>query len=271
MKKGIMRVLGLTLAMLILPSFAFSQSLEEQRLLSQSKYNYLNDISFATNPQTNKADQVRNVTYALGLKYKLDAKTNLWAIGLINKSLNQEERFGLLDTILRYDRSISKLYGFNNRIRLSAILPTNERVHEQTSFEGAATLQLRSGKSIGGKFFLNLVNTLRWNFHEFRVSETAIPNIQATLNNNVLLSYGITPKTQAVLNLGWTTAKTYKNIFRDRYTIDLSVNYAIDSKLSTYAGFTTNAEPVSADGQESNLAVFDERDTTFYLGLSHFY
>lgn len=250
----------------------YAQSVEELRLKNPSKYNFLNDLTWDTNAQKFDAiDNSRGLTYTFGLKYKIDGKSNLWGFAQFSKRFNGEERFDMLDSVLRYERTLGSLYDFSNRTRLSLILPTNEFNHELTSFVGALSAQMRSGKSLNNKFYLNLINTLRWNFHNYRVSEQASPNIQALFSSSASISYTPLEKLTLSGSLGWRFAKSYKNIVTDRYSFDLSASYSLPKKLTLTLGAGTQGSPYTANGQSSNIRIFDERNTSYYISLSHFY
>lgn len=249
-----------------------AQTLEEQRLLSVSPWNFLNDFTVDTNAQNlNAVDNSSGLTYTSGLRYALGAKENLWVFGRASKRFTGEERFDLLDTIVRYERVLDqKFLTMSTRSRLDAILPTNTFIQEQTSFMGALGAQLRFTKVLPYRLFLIWNNNLRWNFHRYRVSELAIPNIQTTASTLGILSFAATPRIQASLGLGWSVARSYENTLTDFYSIDLNASYVFTKEWSALAGWTTAGSPFTADGQNSNIRLFDERDTTFYFSVTHF-
>ncbi len=251
---------------------SWAQSLEDQRLASQTKFNFLNDLTLDSNVQKKASvDNNSGLTYTFGLKYKIDSKNSIWAFARAAKRLSGEERFDLLDTIVRYERSLGTFMGASNRFRLSAVLPTNEHVHETTSFNGALSGQLRSGLTLRPRLYLTVVNTLRWNFHRYRVSEVAGINIQSTLRSSLLFSYTLNKKVLFSSSIGGVMAKTYKNKFRNHYNYDVSASYNLTNKATLTAGLGTSASATKADGRSSNIRLFDERDTSYYLSLSHFY
>ncbi len=249
-----------------------AQTLEEQRLLSVTKWNFLNDFTVDSNAQDVDAiDNSSGVTYTTGFRYKLSNKRNLWAFGRLSKRFTGEERFDPLDTILRVEQVLDqKILSMSTRARVDLTLPTNEFIREQTSFYGALGGQLRLTKVLPYKLFFALNNNVRWNFHDFRVSELGIPNIQASASTLATLSYAVTPKIQTTISGGWSLAKSYENTFTDFYSIDLSASYVLTDKWSVLGGWTTAGSPFTADGQNSNIRLFDERDTTFYVSLTHF-
>ncbi len=251
---------------------ANAQTLEEQRLRSKSPWNFINDITLDTNAQNlNAIDNSSGATYTAGFRYSLGKKRNLWAFGRAAKRFSGEERFDLLDTIVRIEQVLDqKILSMAPRVRLEAVLPTNEFVHEQTSFVGALGTQFRLTKPLPYKLFLIWSNNLRWNFHNFRVSETGVPNIQTTASSLINLSYAVNPKIQTSLGLGWSLAKSYENNLTDFYSIDLNASYVFTNELSFVAGWTTAGSPFTADGRNTNIKLFDERDTTFYFSFTHF-
>lgn len=251
---------------------AATLTLEEQRLRSKSPWNFMNDVTVDTNAQpVTSVDNSSGATYTSGIRYKLDTKTMVWGFGRLSKRFDGEERLDLLDTIIRLERALDfKPLGMASRGRVDVTLPTNEFVHEQTSFVGALGAQLRFTKTLPYGVFMTWANTARWNFHEFRVSELAIPNIQAIASTDFNFSYALGSKIQAFLGLGWSLAKTYKNIVTDNYQIGVGGTYVLNDKWNTAFGFSTAGSPYSADGQNSNINLFDERDTIYYLSLTHF-
>ncbi len=249
-----------------------AQTLEEQRLRSKSPWNFLNDFTMDSNAQDLSAiDNSSGLTYTSAVRYAINPKRIFWAFGRGSKRFTGEERFDLLDTILRLEQVLDqKFLGMGMRARIDAILPTNEFEHEQTSFVGALGSQLRFTKVLPYRLFLTWNNNVRWNFHNYRVSELANPNIQSSATTLFSLSFAATPKFQLSSSLGWSVAKSYKNNLSDFYTIDLNASYVLTKEWSTTVGWTTAGSPFTADGQNSNIKLFDERDTTFYMSLTHF-
>lgn len=274
LKTGVLIIKAVVSFLLVsaVASLSWAQSLEEQRLQSQTKYNFLNDLTLDSNTQKVSAkDSSSGLTYTLGVKYKIDKKSSLWGFLRGSKRFSGEERLDLLDTIVRYERSLGTWLKLKNRLRVSAILPTNDHNHETTSFVGGVSAQLRSGLSLNKSIYANLVNTLRWNFHEYRVSELAGINIQSTLSSSVNLSYTVMPKLVLSSAMGLRLAKTYENNIKNSYNFDLSASYSVTDKLSVGGGYGVNASLTKADGRSSNLRLFDERDAGYYVNLSHFY
>lgn len=251
---------------------SFAQTLEEQRLQSGTKFNYLSDLTLDTNVQrANTVDNISGGTYTFGLKYAPDKKTNLWAFVRGAKRFNGEQVFGLLDTILRYERLIPKYQGFTNRFRASAILPTNEDIHESTSFNGGLSLQLRSGRPLGKKVYFNFINSLRWNTHEFTVSEQAVANIEAVASTLASFAYSLNAKFLFASSVGASVAKTYRNKTRNNYSFDVAAVYNYTNRTSFTAGYAVNGAQVKADGRSSNIRLFDERNSNYFLSLTYFY
>lgn len=255
-------------------SIAMAQTLEEKRLASKQKLNYLNDVTVDSNPQPLDAiDNSSGVTYTLGVKYAPESikRSNVWVLGRMSKRFNGEEILGLLDTIVRFEKNFATpVLGFAPRLRFDLILPTNEFVHEQTSFYGATSMQLRLGRSLTPKLYMLLINTLRWNYHQYRISEIGSANIQNTLSSYVVFAYSVAPKTQVGLETGWSWAKTYENNIRNNYLLGGFASYMFTPEWSSTIGISTFASPMTADGQSSNLRVFNERFSTMYFSVTHF-
>lgn len=247
-------------------------TLEEQRLRSKSPWNFLNDFYVDTNAQgLNSVDNSSGGTYTSGLRYKINSQDFLWVYGRLGKRFTGEERFDLLDTLVRYERLLNeKLLGMSSRLRFDLTLPTNQINNERTSFVGALGSQIRFTTTLPYNVFLTWTNTVRWNFHTYRVSVYGSPNIQATGSTSLNFSYTLTPKTQLALGLGWSLAKSYENTVTSNYSIDVSGSYVLTDKWSAYAGWTTGGSPYTADGRNSNIQLFDERNTTYYIGVTHF-
>lgn len=258
---------------LLMGQQAFSQTLEEQRLQSRQKLNYLNDITVDTNPQPlDSIDNSSGMTYTLGIKYSPVSvkRSNIWLLARMSKRFNGEEIFGLLDTIVRFEKSIDPLWGWSPRLRVDITLPTNEYVHEQSSFVGAGSFQLRLGRSVTPRLYLMWLNTLRWNLHQYRVSEVGSVNIQNTLSSFGVLNYSLTEKIQVGTEFGWTWARTYESNIRNNYLLGGYASYVITPEWSATLGMSTQASPMTADGQSSNIKIFNERFTTTYLSVTHF-
>lgn len=263
----------LVLMVLGLGQLSWAQTLEEKRLQSRQKFNFLNDVTVDTNPQPfDSIDNSSGMTYTLGIKYSPESvkRSNIWLLTRMSKRFNGEEILGLLDTIVRFEKSTDAFMGWAPRFRVDLTLPTNEFVHEQTSFVGAASGQIRLGRSLTPKIYFLWLNTLRWNMHEYRVSELGSVNIQNTLSSFGVANYSISPKLQAGVEFGWSWARTYGGNIRNNYLLGGYASYVITPEWSATIGASTQASPMTADGQSSNIKFFNERFTTTYLSVTHF-
>lgn len=273
-KRQAVLALGLMIGMMVFCHTSWAQTLEEQRLQSRQKFNFLNDVTLDTNPQPlDSIDNSSGMTYTLGIKYSpvTIKRSNVWLLTRISKRFNGEEILGLLDTIIRFEKSVDTFMGWVPRFRVDVTLPTNEFMHEQTSFVGAGSAQVRLGRSLlTPKLYVLWLNTLRWNFHQYRVSEIGAVNIQNTLSSFGVANYSVTEKLQVGAEFGWAWARTYGGNIRNNYLLGGYASYVITPEWSATMGASTQASPLTADGQSSNIKFFNERFTTTYLSVTHF-
>lgn len=153
------------------------------------------------------------------------------------------------------------------RHELSGIAPVNEKSRDRDKFQGG----VRIGTGIQqawGFFFIKYLFSATRNFHEFTVNREGSPNLQYSLSNRLDLEFAITESLKLSLVGALRTGFTYRNFQRSNYLAETRIDYSITENAGIFAGISTDAPVMKANGRESNLQYFDEDRGQVQAGMN---
>ena len=104
-------------------------------------------------------------------------------------------------------------------------------------------------------------------FHKYEVSLGGVSNTQYSLSHRLRLSYAISSKFSLSISTTYQRSWTYVGNTQDTFGFDASLGYAPNNWLSLELGSTTSGTPLKANGTETELTLFDTRETLLYLAL----
>lgn len=150
------------------------------------------------------------------------------------------------------------------------VLPTNEKMHQATSFNGALVVspQIQIMTKVS-KFKLNLLVgvDLGKNFHTYKRDKTAEANISHFATSQIVVSAS---RKSAKLSLSakLNEGLTYDDRLREEFVLSQSLTISLKESVSIRLGHSNSAETLASDGKTSNVRMFDEKSSVIFAGLT---
>jgi len=196
------------------------------------------------------------------------------------EDLNDSENTanGFADTIASYSlppiKWVQPNFTTSLAFSLSGVAPTSKVSQKQTQLRGALSTAVAAGISGEtrdyGSFSAGLSISAGRSFHAY----------EEDINGAVLAQYS----SNQILTAGYSIAKfsfdfefwnrsrwTYQNNVRQNFILSQELGYAVTPNFSVAIGHTNEGSALKANGQESNIELFDEDSSTIYgsLGVSY--
>ncbi len=188
----------------------------------------------------------------------------------VSKDLERERKLTLQNTMLGLSHRPVSIIGdeLKYRLKVSAILPTNEKDREMAS--------LRGGVSLGNRFLISpkvlpafssyYQLSLGKSFHGYDTTVSGQSNNQFSVGHTLLMNVDISQfYVQVVPRI--TSKFTYEGTPSSSFELAEEIGMNI-GKFSIGLGHTNSDNLVKANGRDSNFSVFD-RDTSNYYMLAN--
>lgn len=161
----------------------------------------------------------------------------------------------------------------NVAMRASFTLPWSDRSKKETSLRTAVSISplvvyIFDPQVIPG---LSLIATpsVRVFTHEFRVDTAGNSNTNYSAAARFIVSYVLAPSLSLSLDNSYARAWTYEGEYNDQFSFDQSLSYVLAKGFSIYVGHAVGGSALDVNGQESNLKLFDSRESQIYGGVSY--
>ncbi len=238
-------------------------------------------ISFNTtlNTTTDKPDSYHHdvsANFAIDATYKFKNKITLAASIGFDKNLDGLRENSFANSYLGLSRQIMKSKGVLSLTASSGfIFPTNQDKRELDSFRGA----IKGGTNLSYKFDKIGIKglTLSWkfdakkNFYKYTSSRSGSIQSQASLGNKLKASYKLGKFTFA-FTFGNTHSWSYSNNrLTDKFSMGQKIAYEPIHSLMIAIGHTNMANAFQANGEDSNIEIYDPLNSTVYVsaGLTY--
>lgn len=191
----------------------------------------------------------------------------------VYKSFVDEKKANISDSTFSYSRkSLQPIKGIVSFGSVSGLIPTSKTSRKVTNL--TTKLSVSEGLSISDSvtrienLSALLILGASKNFHEYKTSMTGSSNTSYSLSAIAYLTYSLTD--ELYMSLGGTYAKgwTYENNTKDLYSFSQSVGYSISPTLNLEVGHEFGGTPLSPDGKNVEIDLFDERESSVYTSLT---
>lgn len=214
--------------------------------------------------------QSTSIDYTLNPAYKFSKDLSISALTVLSQERTGEKQTLLSDTTVPLSY---KGYYFSEdsftRHSIAAILPTSKKSKEETRLQGG--VRVTNGVTLCQCPYVEATYGfgIQRNFHEYTLNNEGSPNIQWQQRHRLDLSFNLTEslsiKTWGLYTIGYT----YANFTRYGFATDVSAEYAITNGLSVSAGFSNEGPALKANGLDSNIAVYDDKTSTYHAGVGY--
>jgi hypothetical protein len=111
--------------------------------------------------------------------------------------------------------------------------------------------------------------SIRRNFHEFQTTTAGTSNTMAAVVNRFNAGLGITKKLSVSADFIYNTGWTFLSNFKDSFELGEEISFSVNKNLSLSAGHSNSGGLLEANGQDSNLDIFDEQSSSVYGAVAY--
>lgn len=191
-----------------------------------------------------------------------------------NKDLKGERLFSWNDVVLGISKTMVKQGDFSMSGKISSYIPLSESSKDDR--------KLQTGFAIGPSFSYGFADqgmenlsmlyspSIRLNFYEFETSLKGRSNTQYSLRNTLGFSYSMTESLDFSLTGRYARNFTYNGNQKDSYELSQELGMTLTPETSLAIGHITGGSPLAPNGENTDIDIFDSRESTIYIsfGLS---
>lgn len=233
------------------------------------------DLSYnSDNKRINRIDKSSNLDLLLAPSYPLSKIETLSLVLGGNKDLTGERLWIYNDTYLAYSRNLYKTEDqFLSLSGISRIFhPTNEESRQIKTLRTKLFFGPQVKIDLAKKWaFLPLTVTYRpyyqQSFHRYKVAYDGKSNTQYSLSNRLILDYSFTEKISLTVDSIYGRSYTYQGNPQDTFVFDQSLGYSLNETYSFSLGHNNEGGALKANGRDSNVEIFNNNKSTFYLSI----
>ncbi|MGZ3802152.1 MAG: hypothetical protein ACXWRZ_16375 [Bdellovibrio sp.] len=240
---------------------------------SEKKWSLPLSYEMATTLHTeNSYERQLQETFAVSPSFRLSKNWKLSAgISVIkDDSVSNAGQTGFDNTTV----SVSHTHALTDYIvwtnSMGGVLPTNQQIREQTSFQGAA----RAATAISfDQLFLNssLLYKLSFNrnFHEFNISSAGTYNTRDVIGQLVNYSVPLTKAFSLSTSFYYAMAHTYADDLTSRFSLGADLQWNATKNFSMVVGTSNDGNALKPNGRDSNIEFFNDNTSSIKLGLNY--
>lgn len=239
---------------------------EEKKTSSLSTYV---ELEYSTNNyKTGDVQKQTTLGIVLFPQYVLSESTSFNLLQIVSQEQTGPRNSSASNTTIMA-RYKSLTWGTRGDLRheLSGIAPVNQVSKDRDKFQGGVRIGT-GAQQAWGFFFVKYLFSATRNFHEFTVNREGSPNLQYSLSNRLDLEFAITESLKLSLVGALRTGFTYRNFQRSNYLVETRIDYSVTENAGIFAGVSTDAPVMKANGRESNIQYFDEDRGQVQAGMN---
>lgn len=268
------RTLQLLTMLLVLKSAAFAQegtstySLKTEKIQRENPFHLTMSLTVSSNLYKDGSPNREASTELLfNPSVELSKETSLAVKAVLTQEQTQAQNTLLSNTLISLSTKGPDFGTTESNFTLGGVAPTDPEERKTNHLQGGALLGT-SLKNHWRMFNWTYGLSLTRNFHEYTVNAEGEPNIQYSLKNALELEAEINSKwsitTAGLYKKGWT----YRNFQRDAFGFEMGVNYNLSKTLQVSAGFSNEGGALKANGQDSNIQIYDEKTTALKASVT---
>lgn len=249
-----------------------AQSLSTKLEKENKRLSVVASFSVDSNTQAlGNVDNSAGYEISVSPSYKTSKNYSLSTGLRLTKRYEGERRFDMANLPINFSRTAYKLSGaISLKPKLSLILPTNELDRSINNFKLAQKVSLSSVIELHPKVISTLSASGRLNQHKYTVSERAGANIETLASVAATVGYRLFGNLEISNTSSYSVARTYRNFARNKFSFSQSIDYSL-GKWSISLGHSNGGSILEQDGRSSNIALFDNRSSSFSAGASYTY
>jgi hypothetical protein len=220
--------------------------------------------SAGTLHQQDAYEKQDGLSISISPSYKIS--NSLTAISELSayKDLKGDQPSGLGIWLAGLSRSQKLQKNLNWTQGLIALLPTDSKLREDTSYNGS--LLASTGLVFSELFFESSASiklTYKRNLHEYSQTNTGKANIRESLGGS------LTEKLNFMSVLGYTTAFSYINNQSFSFMTSIGLSYQAQKKTSLHLAVSNEGNALKPNGTDSNIEFFNNQSSILKFGLTY--
>jgi hypothetical protein len=219
------------------------------------------------------ADHAAEASLVVVPNVRLSRVARLSVRGAVTKNLENEQEWKIQDTRVAIGRDPIAL---NPYLQLApavgGVAPTSEESRKGASLiAGGYAQSLVSGDLAGiglGRLEPSYRLRATKNFHEMTTAFSGEANTSFSLEHRASLDLRLAPKLRIGAMFLYATGWTYAATPKSNFELDQSLTYEPSDALGISVGHNNAGTSFKDNGRDSNIAVFNENDSTLYVSLT---
>lgn len=187
------------------------------------------------------------------------------------KDLKGERKFDMGNGFIALSKSLRQFDKLSISATASAVIPLAETTKDIQT--------LRTGIKLSPKFSYKATDNasisyspgVKVNFHEFKTSLTGKSNTQYSLSQKAVFSYNVMDLFGISMDGAYSRSFTYNGNSKDFYSFGQSISFAPTDATGIEVGHSIGGNPLSANGIDSDINIFNSRESSVYAGFSFTY
>jgi hypothetical protein len=115
---------------------------------------------------------------------------------------------------------------------------------------------------------ISLRPSFRQNFHRYKTAMDGSSNTKNTVGVNLTLAYQLQAWTLISRNT-YNKSQTYRGNTRDAYRLEQAVSYQFHPRSSVTVGHLNGGNPLAPNGVDTDIRVFNRRESQVYTSISY--
>lgn len=228
-------------------------------------------VEYGTNlNQQNDVDKKEGLSLSLKPSYKINDSFTVLSEVVFNQDLTGPKNSSLDNTVLggSYKKKINDRISWKSA--LFGILPTDENLRKNTSFQGAA--KGFTGLEFPNAFLgTNVSYSLSYtrNFHGYSQTNTGSFNIRESVTNSLSLDVPFLQKYAFFTSFGYQTAWNYADTQYYKFLAAAGFGYQTTKTISLSLATVNEGNALKPNGTDSNIELFNDRSSLVILGMTY--
>ena len=207
---------------------------------------------------------------ALIPNYKFNKKTKVALILAGTKELEGERKFKWADSNIYIQQNFNKYGDFSLSGRLYQTIPLSESSTKDRNLTTATKVEPKLNY-LFKNFSFSYAPSLKQYFYKFKTSKTGKINTRYTLSQKAFIGYSLSERISIALEAVYSRAVNYQGTTKDNYSFDQSMTYSATQNTSLTLGHSTGGSPLAANGQDTQIDIFDKYESTLYFSAGVVY
>lgn len=208
--------------------------------------------------------------FTVAPSYQLSKNLRISAATMVYKEETSPGNSGFDNTLINLSYSQAFTPATSWFVSTAGILPTNQQMRDETSYQGAA--RLGTGVLFTNLFFkssLRYVLNLTRNFHEMNITASETFNVRETVSQALEYTLPFNDQWSLQTVASYTYGQTYKDDMRTRFYTGIDLSWAVRKDLIISTGISNEGNALKPNGADSNISFYDDTSSVVKLGITY--